>query len=346
MKQLFEAIDESRPGPKWCRLFDRHGPARQRRLAGLGAPPSLADCRRAVAHHLPLWQPIWDELVACVRGGDAEARVLSGWCPPPETSAGTLAVWFGTGGPVLLRNHDHGLATHEGAWLRTRWGGQRVLAMSEALCGALDGINESGLAAALCFGGRRERRDGFGAPLVLRYLLEFASTTREAVALLRGIPVSMTHSIVLLDRLSNATTVFIAPDREAQVVPLRGVANHQHGVEWPEYANATHSRARCRALARAMAEAATQEEMVAAMLTPPLFQNAYRRGHGTLYTSVYGPQALQAELAWQTGGWLQSVEAFREGVRQVALVDEAEESGPPDFGATVPGWQDLLQPAA
>ncbi|NRF67819.1 hypothetical protein HLB44_12570 [Aquincola sp. S2] len=348
MKQLFEAVEEGRPGPKWRKLFHNHWPAYREPMHQESGSmvPTLFECRRALQEHMPLWKPIWDEQVECVGGGDAEARFLSMWCPAPAVFAGTQAFWLGSGGPALLHNHDQAIPAQDVTWLSSRWGGQRVVAVTDHLCGALDGLNESGLAVALSFGGRKVRGAGFGAQLIVRYLLEFAGTTREAAAMLSKIPVSMTHSITLVDRLGNGSTVFVAPDREALVVPLRGIANHQHAVEWPEYAVSTQSRARCQALDKAIAESSAQEEMIAAMLTPPLYQRSSRRGHGTLYTAIYRPDGLRAELIWPTGGWVQSIHLFEEGVRHVALFDGPRGGATErSFRSTMPGELPELWPS-
>nr|WP_246647223.1 carcinine hydrolase/isopenicillin-N N-acyltransferase family protein [Rhizobium laguerreae] len=55
-------------------------------------------------------------------------------------------------------------------------------------------------------------------PVVLRYVLEFASTTAAAVAMLRDIPVHMSYSIAVIDRQGNYATVYVNPDRPAEVV--------------------------------------------------------------------------------------------------------------------------------
>ena len=47
--------------------------------------------------------------------------------------------------------------------------------MSDCLWGLLDGVNDAGLAVSLTFGGRRDVGDGFGIPIVVRYLLEVCS---------------------------------------------------------------------------------------------------------------------------------------------------------------------------
>ena len=41
-------------------------------------------------------------------------------------------------------------------------------------------MNDDGLAVSLTFGGRRVLGDGFGIPIVLRYLLETCGTVEEA----------------------------------------------------------------------------------------------------------------------------------------------------------------------
>ena len=48
--------------------------------------------------------------------------------------------------------------------------------MSDCLWGLLDGVNDAGLAVSLTFGGRRVLGDGFGIPIVIRYLLETCET--------------------------------------------------------------------------------------------------------------------------------------------------------------------------
>ena len=51
-----------------------------------------------------------------------------------------------------------------------------MLGTSDLLWGLLDGMNEDGLAVSLTFGGRQDVGDGFGIPLVLRYVLETCAT--------------------------------------------------------------------------------------------------------------------------------------------------------------------------
>ena len=72
--------------------------------------------------------------------------------------------------------------------------------MSDCLWGLLDGMNDAGLAVSLTFGGRACVGDGFGIPLVVRYLLETCATVAEARAALDRVPVNLAHNLTLVDR--------------------------------------------------------------------------------------------------------------------------------------------------
>ncbi|MFC5522736.1 C45 family autoproteolytic acyltransferase/hydolase [Polaromonas jejuensis] len=321
----FEASVEDQPGPLWKARFDRYWPAYRTwflRTATVGRPTYL-DCRRAMRQHMPELVPVWESLVDLAGGGDVEARFLSLWCPPPYIGGCTQAVWLDPTGheePALLRNYDYAPALLEGNWVATRWLGPRVVAMSDCLWGALDGINEAGLACSLSFGGRAVSGQGFGVPLVLRYVLEMATTTREAVRMLERLPVSTTYSITMLDRQADWATVFVAPDRKAEVVRQAVVTNHQRDIEWPEHAKATRSVERQSWLAARVAQPGSAQDIAMALMSPPMVQDAYQRGYGTLYTASYRPRSGAIGLLWPgSEPWMQSVADFKEGQRDIVF---------------------------
>jgi predicted choloylglycine hydrolase len=235
-------------------------------------------------------------------------------------------VWIDPQGaeePALLRNYDFAPGLLEGTWLATRWRGQRVAAMGDCIWGVLDGLNEAGLAASLSFGGRTVSGTGFGIPLVLRYLLEVAQDTAEAVRLLERVPVSMCYSITLLDRHGDWATVFVAPDRPTEVTRRKVVTNFQHQVDWPEHARATHSVERLESLQAQIDGPGTLAEASAALLREPLFQSAWLRGYGTLYGAVYRPRSGSVELLWPDQRWTQTLATFAEGEREIVYVPSA-----------------------
>jgi predicted choloylglycine hydrolase len=207
--------------------------------------------------------------------------------------------------------------------MRTAWHGRAVMAMSDCLWGALDGVNDAGLCIALAFGGRKVVGDGFGIPLVLRYILEFSDSTRDAVRVLKRIPVHMAYNVTVVDARGRFATVRLAPDREPEVTDRRAAANHQGAIEWPEHAAITRSAERAAALdaclaPRHAARAQSLPDFVSRFLHPPIYSSAFDRGWGTLYTAAYDPKARSASFLWPTQRMDQSLEAFTETELAVA----------------------------
>jgi predicted choloylglycine hydrolase len=321
----FETLIEDSPGAAWAALFERLWPGyRAWYLRGSTvARPNYLACRRALREHMPELVPTWERLVELAGGGDIESRFLSLWCPPPYIAGCSQAVWIdplGRQEPALLRNYDFAPALLEGTWLATRWLGKRVMAVGDCLWGALDGVNQAGLAAALSFGGRTVSGSGFGIPLVLRYALEAAESTADAIALLRRVPVSMSYSVSLLDAKSKSATVFVAPDRPTEVLADKAVTNFQHRVEWPEHARATRSVERLEALSERLdAPGITARQLADSLLAPPLYQSSWLKGYGTLYSAIYWPLGRRAELFWPGERWAQTLESFAPGRRDIVF---------------------------
>ncbi|MFT4021596.1 MAG: C45 family autoproteolytic acyltransferase/hydrolase [Acinetobacter sp.] len=317
MHCLFETIREDVPGLRWQRMFYQRWPSYCRWYLrdGHHSRPSYLACRRALKTHMPELMPIYEQLTALAGGGDLEARFLSLWCPPSYITGCTQAIWHDPQGiemPMLIRNYDYVPSLLEGTWFATRWCGQSVLVMSDCLWGALDGINESGLAASLAFGGSREVGEGFGIPLVLRYVLEVATNTATAIEILKRIPVHMTYNISLLDQSGEWATVFLKPNASAEVLRQQVVANHQHAILWPAHARATKTIERATTLESVVKKSYQSQSVEKALLRPPLFQTAYHKGYGTLYTARYNPYALTAELLWPNQRWLQHCQDVKE----------------------------------
>jgi predicted choloylglycine hydrolase len=127
----------------------------------------------------------------------------------------------------------------------------------------------------------------------------------------------MTYSITLLDRKAEWATVFVAPDRAVEVTRRKVVTNFQHHVEWPEHARATRAEERLASLQQRIDSAGPLQDAVNALLLPPLFQSAYLRGYGTLYSVVYRPHSGAVELLWPGQRWAQKMDAFVDGKREI-----------------------------
>ena len=335
IKVGFRTLIEDSPGLAWQGLFEQMWPAYRSwflRSSDVSRPSSL-ESRRALREHMPELVPVWERMVELAGGGDVESRFLSMWCPPAYIGGCSQGVWLEPDGePVLLRNYDFAPLLLEGSWLATRWCGQRVAALGDCLWGALDGMNDAGLAATLSFGGRKVSGTGFGIPLVLRYVLEVAQNTAEAIALLQRVPVSMCYSVTLLDRNADWATVFVAPDRPTEVTRHRVVTNFQHQVDWPEHARATRSEERRDCLQALIDAQGPLPQAIDALLQPPLYQSAFERGYGTLYSAVYRPRSGGVELLWPGQRWAQTLDGFSAGQRDIVFAAGAAASStqPPE----------------
>jgi predicted choloylglycine hydrolase len=260
---------------------------------------------------MPELVPVWERLRSLAGGGQDAARMLSLYRPTPYVSGCTQAVRIRPK-PVLVRNYDYHPHACEATFVRTRWLGTDVLAASDCLWGVLDGVNEHGLAVALSFGGSREVGDGFGIPLILRYVLESCATVAEACATLGRVPSHMAYNVSLVDRKGAYRVAYLRPGARAEFVRQAVATNHQRRIEWPAYVAATRSEERKRYARTALRAAADTRDLVARFLEPPLFATDYAGWHGTLYTAAYSPQERALEVHWPGASVRQFLDDFVE----------------------------------
>jgi predicted choloylglycine hydrolase len=320
----FEAVAEDRPGPKWRAMFEEMWPAYRcwYLQEGEAARPDLATCRRMLERHMPELVATHERLTELAGGDDLAARFLSGWCPPAFIAGCSQAAL--TGGPrrVLVRNYDYPASRLEGVVVRTAWTGRRVIGMSDCLWGLLDGLNDAGLAVSLTFGGRKAAGEGFGIPVVVRYLLETCETVEQARAALARLPVHAPQNLTLLDRAGDAVTVYVGPDRRPEFRDVPATTNHQGRVDWPEYARAIRSVEREQRLLELLAEPGiTAERLADAFLDPPLYSTSHAGGFGTIYTAAHFPDEGRVQYRWPGVVWDQSFEHFKERTHVQAFTD-------------------------
>jgi predicted choloylglycine hydrolase len=315
-----KSIREDQPGSKWQQLFDQFWPSYRKWFLseGLVARPGYVSSRNQLRLHMPELMPIYRALCALSGGGDLEARFLSMYGPPPYLAGCSQAVWQ-RGDSFLIRNYDYDPRLFEGVLLYTSWN-RPVIAVSDCLWGVLDGMNDAGLVVSLAFGGRNLVGEGFGVPLVLRYILETCDTASEAAAVLQRIPVHMTYSVTVLDRAGASQTAFLAPDRPAAFSDAPAITNHQQQIEWADYARTTASQERLELLESRLSDAReTPDQFGARFLHPPLYNTSFEKGFGTLYTSLYRPYARAVELRWPNEQLHQSFSNFSEATTPVNL---------------------------
>lgn len=321
MDLWWRAISEDRPGPKWAALFDELWPAYRTwwLREGEDARPTYRESLRALETHMPEILPLYEEICALAGGGDLAARFLSFYRPPPYLSGCSQAIWPGRE-PVLVRNYDYDPRSFEGIVLHTGWQGRTVMGTSDGLWGLVDGVNDAGLAVSLTFGGRRVVGDGFGVPMILRYVLQTCTTAEEAGRALVRIPTHMSYNVTVLDRKRNFLTALMAPDRATLLTHAAVATNHQERVEWDAHARMTATVERERfLLQRLTLHVEPEDKFIGAFQRRPIYSTAFDRGFGTLYTAVYRPRLGEMELRWPRATWPLTLNAFAEGARRIVM---------------------------
>ncbi|HEX6843563.1 MAG TPA: C45 family peptidase [Actinomycetota bacterium] len=311
----FRSLDERELGPKWQAVFEEKWPHYRAWFLreGEAARPSYATSVRMLRAHMPELIPAYERVVELAGGGDLAARMLSLYKPPPYLAACSQGAWTRDGERVLVRNYDYAPSRFEGIVWRTRLLDRDVIGMADCLWGLLDGMNDDGLAVSLTFGGRRVLGDGFGIPIVVRYLLETCATVGEARAALARLPYSLSHNLTLVDRAGGVLTAHLSPDREPIFRSFPAATNHQGIVEWPEQARATRTIEREQTIVGLLADPAVDRAGFAeAFLRTPLFSTSYAHGFGTLYTAAYDVNAGVAEVRWPSNRWVVSFGEFPE----------------------------------
>jgi predicted choloylglycine hydrolase len=299
----FRAIDvgDGRDG-RWAKQAEPVWPV----IAGETDPSALepageAAARELFATHMPELVPVLDGLAAELDRPGA-AGVLTQAALKPFFSGCSMASAPG----ALVRNYDFDPEHCERTVVASRFL-RPVIGMGDFLWGLLDGVNDAGLAVALSFGGRFVHGRGMSILLVVRYLLETCASVDEAWRVVAGMPVSTSQNLILVDR-EQAAVVHLGPDRKAARVDEGCVTNHQDAPV-PADQEAWGATGRRLAALRAMPDPSA-DELVAAMLRPPLYQTRYAEGMGTVYTADYRPAQGRVTYAWPAHRHEQSFERF------------------------------------
>jgi len=175
------AFGEDEPGDQIGEQLAATWPAFRRWWRqGANTRPTAAQARARLEEHMPELVPTWQRLAAMLDDEPDAAAALTLWNPPPFLTGCSQAAVL-PGGPALVRNYDWDYRLFDAVVARTAYGGRPVLGMLDCLWGLLDGINDAGLAVSLTFGGRPQVGEGFGIPLVIRYVLRGGLPAAAAV---------------------------------------------------------------------------------------------------------------------------------------------------------------------
>jgi predicted choloylglycine hydrolase len=316
----FRALEELELGSRWQAIFEEKWPHYRGWFLREGeeARPSYATSVRMLRGHMPELVPAYERVVELAGGNDLAARMLSLYKPPPYLAACSQGAWTRAG----VRNYDYAPSRFEGVVWSTRLLERRVIGMSDCLWGLLDGMNDAGLAVSLTFGGRRALGDGFGIPIVTRYLLETCTTVDEARTTLARLPYSLSHNLTLVDRDARVLTAYLSPDREPIFREFPAATNHQGIVEWPEQARATRTIEREQSIVRLLEDPQVDaDRFTESFLRAPLFSTSYAHGFGTLYTAVYRAAEGIVDYRWPAYGWRLGFDAYVEAEHTEVLAE-------------------------
>ena len=323
LKFTFRAFAEDEPSSTWQQEFRGRWPAYKHWFLRFGDRdrPTYLESIRALRRHMPEFLPVYDEMVDLAGGGDRAARFLAQYCPPPLFRGCSQAVYI-EDESVMVRNYDYSPYIFDGLIMRSRFDQRSVVAMIDCMSGALDGMNSDGLAVSMSFGGRPEFGDGFGIPIVLRYLLEYAGNVAEACELLQRLPVHGAYNVMLLDRDSRFETVAIAPGHEPLKMGTRVSTNHQPGSSWPIYEEKVSTHLRYQYLDEVTAaQGLTLRQFSRQFLQPPLYNTKFARGFGTLYSAAFYPQRGTCEYLWPEHSWKFGFDKFEDQEYRIDFVD-------------------------
>jgi predicted choloylglycine hydrolase len=176
--------------------------------------------------------------------------------------------------------------------------------------------------------------DGFGIPLVVRYLLETCETVSQARETLARLPVSLAHNLTVVDGEGEVVTAYLSPDRDPIFRSYPAATNHQGIVEWPEQAEATRTIEREHCVIELVEdESQTAGGFAEAFLRPPLFSTGHTSGWPTLYTAVYRPVEGVVDYRWPTHIWRLGFSAFEQAEHTETL---SEDTGAGSVGIATP----------
>jgi len=295
----------------WQTVFNEYWPAyeswyRRGKKSEIN-PQALKQAQRQLKMVMPEMLPLYEGFLEASNDCPVMAQFLTGYQPPAYLLNCSQAVILDRE-PVLIRNYDLSPDFSENLVTQSDWQEQEVIGSNECLWGLNDGMNRSGLAISITFGGSNRVGEGFGIPFILRYLLQTCETVAQAIKLLQRVPSHMAYNVTLLDKRGSFATVLLAPGKTAIVVRERCTTNHQGTVTWPAQAAFTQTLERKRFLDELLSrKSLNDKQLLEAFLNAPLHNSNFAQRFGTVYTAVYKPSSQTmsyhwpAEQAWQHG---------------------------------------------
>lgn len=200
----------------------------------------------------------------------------------------------------MVRNYDSAPQGYEGrfALYAPSDGGLATIGPTMQITGRTDGMNEKGLTMGYNFINRRNSADGFICNMVGRLLLENCATIEEAIDLLKELPHRRSFSYVLSDASGTNVVAEVSP-REVIVRTASVSTNHfNHLTQENRYQTDDSVRREHVLLSRKDDLSGVYDAF--RLLNDSdgdIFSTKYSTASGTLHTSLYLPETLQAGIA-------------------------------------------------
>jgi len=315
----------------WRAIFNDYWPAYKAWYTGKNgdgvSPQTLKRAQRQLASIMPEMLPLYETLLEAGNDCPVAAQFLTGYQPPAYLVNCSQAILLDEE-PLLIRNYDLSPDMSENLLTHSNWLGQEIIGSNECLWGLDDGVNRSGLAASITFGGSKQVGKGFGIPFIMRYMLQICGNVRQAIKLLQRVPGHMAYNVTLVDRHGDFATVMLAPDQSAIVTRERCITNHQARVTWPQQAAFSNTIERKRFLDATLARADVDEhDLREAFLTEPLRSANYLQNFGTVFTATYKPLSEQMSYHWPAErAWQHEFADFAASERVVNLAQQARQA--------------------
>ena len=343
---VFSSIKNDNNNKKWLGNFNLHWPAYkswyESKKKNQINSENLHRAEKKLKNIMPEILPIYQQLKHLTNDDPIASQFLTLYQPPAYLINCSQAVFFSPE-PILIRNYDLSPDLSENTIFHTTWQGRKIISTNECLWGADDGINEAGLAISLTFGGRKNIGDGFGVPIILRYVLQTCDTVKQAIEQLKRIPSHMSYNITVLDKSGDYATVLISPDRETFITKDRVTTNHQQNIEWQEQAVFSKTKERKKFLENLITEknphtipmqaevqkfqsVLNEKSMIDVFHQSPLYSTNYKQCFGTVYTAVYKPLSGKMSYQWPGKKWQHSFNKFKEGQKAIQLYQNTNQT--------------------
>ncbi|WP_194287348.1 C45 family autoproteolytic acyltransferase/hydolase [Gracilibacillus oryzae] len=225
-----------------------------------------------------------------------------------------------TGDHYLVRNYDYHPKTYEGRFVLFQPdNGYATIGPSQRIVGRADGMNEKGLMTGYNFVNRRNAGDGFIPTIITRMILEKCQSNEEAIALLKEVPHRVAFNYVLADRFGNRHVV----EATSQAVRVKEDTRSTNHFDLLTEANRHHlaDSQRRMAILRNQKQQLSKPEAFQLLnnIEKELFAEKYLQSAGTLHTSIYDTNSLEAGIAlghnrmptiFSFGDWLQGKDSW------------------------------------